>query len=104
MGLDRDLYYQVGRQPTLGGHPNHFPTLGPDDFMMCGDNSPSSSDGRYWSDEYPWVTESIHGGEPRIGLVHRDLLIGRAFVVYLPSPYNRGWVPMFDFSHMRWVW
>lgn len=104
VGLDRDLHYQVGRQPTLGGHPGHFPTLGPDDFMMCGDNSASSSDGRYWSVEYPWVTESIHGGEPRTGLVHRDLLIGRAFVVYLPSPYSRGWIPMFDFSKMRWVW
>ncbi|USO00388.1 MAG: signal peptidase I [Phycisphaeraceae bacterium] len=104
VGLDRDLYYQCGRMPTLGGHPDHFPTLSDDDFMMCGDNSPSSLDSRFWDAEYPWVTESINHGEPQYGLVPRELLIGRAFVVYLPSPFKRGAIPMFDFTRMRWVW
>ncbi len=104
VGLDRDLFYQVGRQPTLGGHPDYFPTLTGDDYMMCGDNSPSSSDGRFWRSEYPWVTESIHHGEPHYGLVPRELIIGRAFVVYLPSPFYRGVIPMFNFSDMRWIW
>ena len=104
VGVDRDLYYQIGASPTLGSHPEYFPTLSDEHYMFCGDNSPNSLDSRYWRKEYPWVTETIHGGEPRFGLVHEDLVIGRAFVVYLPSPYYRGLIPMFDFSKMRWIW
>ena len=78
--------------------------LSDDHFMLCGDNSANSLDSRYWDVEYPWVTETTHSGEPSPGLVHRDLIIGRAFVVYLPSPYYRGLIPMFDFGKMRWVW
>lgn len=104
VGLDRDLHYQVSRFQTLGGHPDYFPTLSGDHYMLCGDNSASSSDARFWRDEYPWITETIHGGEPHPGLVHRHLVIGRAFVVYLPSPFSRGRIPMADFSKMRWIW
>jgi signal peptidase I len=103
-GLDRDLHYQIARRATLGGHPDHFPTLGPDHFMLCGDNSASSSDARFWDEEYPWITASIHDGESHPGLVHRDLVIGRAFVVYLPAPFTRLGLPMLDFSRMRWIW
>jgi signal peptidase I len=104
VGVDRDLHYQVARRATLGGHPDYFPTLGPDHFMLCGDNSASSLDARFWDEEYPWITESIHDGTPHPGLVHRDLVIGRAFVVYLPSPLGGGLLPMFDFGRMRWIW
>lgn len=104
VGLDRDLHYQTGRKPTLGGHPAYFPTLSDEHYMFCGDNSANSEDSRYWRREYPWVTETVHNGTPNYGLVHEDLVIGRAFVVYLPSPYYRGWIPMFDFSKMRWIW
>lgn len=104
VGLDRDLHYQVGRNATRGGHPAFPAVLTEDHFMLCGDNSANSLDSRYWDVEYPWITETIHGGEPSFGMVHRDLVIGRAFVVYLPSPYYRGLIPMFDFGKMRWVW
>lgn len=104
VALDRDLHYQIGRNATLGGHPGHFPTLSDEHYMLCGDNSANSLDSRYWDVEYPWITETIHGGVPSYGLVHQDLVIGRAFVVYLPSPYYRGLVPMFDFGKMRWIW
>ena len=104
VGLDRDLHYQTGRNATRGGHPAFPAELSDDHYMFCGDNSPNSLDSRYWDVEYPWVTETIQGGEPSFGLVHRDLVIGRAFVVYLPSPYYRGLIPMLDFGKMRWVW
>ena len=38
----------------------------PDHFLCLGDNSPESSDGRYW------------------GLVPRRLMLGRALLVYYP--------------------
>ena len=104
VGLDRDLHYQVTRRATRGGHPAFPADLSEDHFMLCGDNSANSEDSRFWDVEYAWITESIHDGEPSFGLVHRDLIIGRAFVVYLPSPFYRGLIPMFDFGKMRWVW
>ncbi|MGD9646326.1 MAG: S26 family signal peptidase [Pirellulales bacterium] len=48
-----------------------------DQFLMLGDNSPSSSDSRYWEDR---------AGNPRY-YVSRELLIGKAFFVYWPH----GW-------------
>jgi len=104
VGLDRDLHYQVSPRRTLGGAPSTIAELTDEHFMLCGDNSANSLDARYWDAEYPWITESIHGGETHLGLVHRDLVIGRAFVVYLPSPYSRGWIPMLDVGRMRWIW
>ena len=104
VGLDRDLHYQVTPGATRGGHPGFFPTLSDEHYMFCGDNSANSEDSRMWDEEYPWITESIHDGVEHLGLVHQDLIIGRAFVVYLPSPYYRGLIPMFDFGKMRWIW
>ncbi|WP_425614987.1 signal peptidase I [Anatilimnocola sp. NA78] len=52
-------------------------SLGEDQFFPMGDNSPSSSDGRYW-DPNDYLT--------------RDLLIGKALVIYWPHSWNR---PMF---------
>lgn len=99
--LARDLYYQVTTRPTLGTHPNFFPTIGPDEFLMCGDNSPASEDGRMWDSVDPWVADQVN---PVTSLVNRKLLIGRAFVVYLPAPYAGQPTPMFDFGRMRWIW
>lgn len=45
-------------------------TLGPDQFFVLGDNSPASSDARLWRDHY----------------VERDLLIGKALLIYWPHP------------------
>jgi signal peptidase I len=59
-------------------------TMGPDQFFPMGDNSPYSSDGRYWNPE-DYLT--------------RDLLIGKALVIYWPHSWNR---PMYwpDFRRM----
>ncbi len=45
--------------------------LGPDQFFVLGDNSPASSDARLWSSQH---------------YVDRDLLVGKALLVYWPHP------------------
>jgi hypothetical protein len=47
--------------------------LGPDQFFPLGDNSPQSSDARMWDRHY----------------VDRELLIGRALLIYWPHPWYR---------------
>jgi len=50
-------------------------TLGEDEFLMLGDNSPSSLDSRLWSNTR---------GAPRRHAVPRDALVGTAFAIYWP--------------------
>jgi len=69
--------------------------LGPDQFMMLGDNSPRSSDSRLWSANEHFVK--------------RDLLIGKALWIYWPHALNHLprtdiWFPFFpDFGRMGLV-
>jgi len=56
-----------------------FP-LGPDEFLMLGDNSPRSKDGRLWDG---WE------GDRKEYYVKRDLLVGKAVFVYWPHSWNR---------------
>jgi signal peptidase I len=56
--------------------------LGPDQFFVLGDNSPSSSDARLWSGQQ---------------YVDRELLVGKALFVYWPHPL-RLFVPFTDAS------
>ncbi|MHC4970192.1 MAG: hypothetical protein ACYTF4_16480 [Planctomycetota bacterium] len=70
---------------------------------MLGDNSPASSDSRLWGNPHPFVTEQIDGSP---FLVHRKLLLGKAWVVYFPALYpltanGRGVVP--DFGRLRFI-
>lgn len=117
VALSRDIYYQPGtygspfaptshsrdRQPFAGTHPlRNEVVLGPDHFFGCGDNSPASSDSRAWDKPHPWVAATV---DPTIGVVHRDLLIGKAFFVYFPAPHRvagKSIIP--DFGRLRWVW
>ena len=121
VGLDRDIFYQ----PTLassrvgvgfGCHPDRVVTLGPDHFFMLGDNSGDSLDGRGWEDltgstPYgrpvdPWVAQQI---DPTPGVVHRKLMLGKAFFVYFPAPKRAelfGYtlpIPIPDFGRMRLI-
>jgi signal peptidase I len=115
VALDRDLYYQpdiyisgekrpehskIG-QPALATHPIQTPTLGPDEFFVCGDNSPASADGRLWDSPDPWVARQF---DERMGVVARQMLIGRAFFVYFPSPHTNHRFPVPDVGRMRWIW
>jgi hypothetical protein len=81
----------------------------PDHFMMMGDNSPRSSDGRAWgSNDINWRSEDRSSWE-----VPRSLLIGKAFFVYWPhgKPFgpdirlNRDWRIPFRpyFERMKWI-
>jgi len=56
-----------------------FP-LGEDEFLMLGDNSPKSSDGRLWKGRDNGRQEYY---------VKRDLLIGKAVFVYWPHSWNK---------------
>lgn len=105
--VDRDLYYEPARiergAPAFGTHPDHFAQLGPDHFFMCGDNSPASSDGRKWDPPHPLVSQQI---DPTRFVVHRRLLIGKAFFVYFPAPHSltddgARFVP--DFGKLRFI-
>jgi hypothetical protein len=76
----RDIYYiaavdvarngQIIEEPVL-----HFP-LGPDQFLVLGDNSAASKDSRLW-------LEGHH--------VDRSLLIGRALVIFWPHAIPAKW-------------
>lgn len=53
-------------------------------FLPLGDNSPASSDGRFWSQGH--MGQFLDGDHH---YVERDLLIGKALVIYWPHTWNR---------------
>lgn len=100
----RDIsYMNMARQATRGGHPDFFPTLSDEEYFMCGDNSARSADSRLWDEGtiVPWVSELI---DDRAGMVNKDLVVGKAFVVYWPSLLKEGAVPAPDLGRVRWIW
>lgn len=100
----RDIsYMNMAQRATRGGHPDFFPTLSDEEYFMCGDNSARSEDSRLWRDGHivPWVSELI---DDRAGMVNKDLIVGKAFVVYWPSMLKDGAVPAPDLGRVRWIW
>lgn len=104
VGLDRDLHYQTSGGP---GNYNRAATLesavslNGDQFFMLGDNSPASRDGRGWERVDPWVAAAL---DDTVGVVHRDLMMGRAFFVYFPAPHtNLRRLPIPDFGRLRFI-
>jgi len=88
VALDRDLHYRAWRQNGRyfrATHPTYPASLGPDQFFMLGDNSAASHDGRSWSQVNPWIGASY--GYDR-GVVPRELILGRAFMVYWPARFS----------------
>jgi signal peptidase I len=74
---------EIFRDPTQWGEGGLFDPkyrrfvefrLEKDQFLPLGDNSPASSDARYWYDHH---------------YVERDLLIGKALLIYWPHTWNR---------------
>ncbi|MCP4838938.1 MAG: hypothetical protein GY894_06210 [Planctomycetes bacterium] len=122
MQVDRDLYYRsailtsMSRKhaplpefeemvrpgsPAAGTHPDSLVTLGPDQFFVLGDNSGRSLDGRLWGAPDPIVAEQV---DPMPFIVPRDLLIGKAFVVYFPAPLTSSTgIPIPDFGRLRFI-
>jgi signal peptidase I len=62
-----------------------FP-LEEDQFFPLGDNSPYSRDGRLWGRDVRFVNGRNEAGAP-IHHVDRDLLIGKAVLIYWPHPW-----------------
>ena len=120
--VDHDLYYRSGPIPTrasknpttpgneklvevgspaFGTHPDKLAVLGPDQFMMAGDNSEHSLDGRLWGNPDEFVAAQI---DTAPFLVNRDLLIGKAWCVYWPSAFRIGNFPIIpDFGSVRFI-
>lgn len=92
--LDRDVHY-TSRHPEFeavyhkqfNGVTGNPLKLGPNEFFVCGDNSPNSADGRWWqaSDAGPHLQSALASGDYQPGTVPRDQLIGQAFLVYWPG-------------------
>jgi signal peptidase I len=122
VSVDHDLYYrsdllqpsatknptmpgneklvEVG-SPAFGTHPDKLAVLGPNQFMMAGDNSTYSSDGRLWGNPDEFVAAQI---DTAPFLVNRDLLIGKAWCVYWPSAFRLGNFPIIpDFGSVRFI-
>ncbi|HEV8068556.1 MAG TPA: S26 family signal peptidase [Planctomycetaceae bacterium] len=87
----RDIYYTRGQGRNGVDQPIQ---LGADEFFVLGDNSPVSNDGRSWPQ----------------GAIKRSQLIGKPFVVHLPSRPGRisfggftRYIRVPDFSRIRYI-
>ena len=68
--------------------PKQFPALEEGQFLPMGDNSPSSSDGRYWTEQH---------------YVDRKLLTGKALFIYWPHSWNAPVQFAPNFGRMRFI-
>lgn len=110
VALDRDLYYRpadhqagpnqrdLAGKPGTATHPKSTLTLTPEQFFVCGDNSPSSLDGRLWGYPDPWVAEEFDASP---SVVASRLMMGKAFFVYFPAPVGGTPVGVPDFGRLR---
>jgi hypothetical protein len=82
IGLYRDIYYLSG--DSLRARRGRPFELEPDEFFVCGDNTPNSFDSRQWT------TEGIgnNGKRYREGVVPRDFMMGKAFFVYWSDAFR----------------
>ncbi|MDP6600806.1 MAG: S26 family signal peptidase [Phycisphaerales bacterium] len=87
--------------PAFGTHPDKLAVLGEDHFLMAGDNSPYSLDGRLWGNPDPFVAAQL---DPSPFVVHRDLLIGKAWSVYWPAAHRLGNLQIVpDLGNIRFI-
>jgi signal peptidase I len=115
VAVDRDLHYRPAGygagsrasmdrySPGMATHPGNVAKLGGEEFFVLGDNSAMSLDGRLWQSPDPWVAYRIDDTQ---GVVHRKLMLGKAFFVYWPSmqPFKEGSRPIVpDFGRMRFI-
>jgi signal peptidase I len=82
VGLYRDIYYLSN--DSLRARPDKPFQLRPDEFFVCGDNSPNSFDSRQW----PATGVGNNQKQYRPGVVPRDFLMGKAFFVYWSDAFR----------------
>jgi signal peptidase I len=117
--VERDLHYKTGRLdygqqvasngPYIDGmlhatDPLQPAVLGPDQFLMLGDNSGASRDSRYWGRPHPLSVMTTGDDAPFV--VPRDMLVGKAWCVYFPAPTpiaGSGPRLMPDFGRLRFI-
>jgi len=82
IAISRDIHY-ISSAAVRAGPGKPF-KLGPDEFFVCGDNSPNSFDAR------AWATHGIgnNGQKYRTGVVPRDYLMGKAFFLYWSNAFR----------------
>lgn len=80
IAIFRDQYY-LGERILRAGPGNPF-TLGEDEFFACGDNSANSLDSRLWPESGIGDNNKLY----RPGIVPRDYLVGKAFLIYWGDP------------------
>jgi signal peptidase I len=117
--IARDLYYRPTRLDDINQYrENGRPLSGlgfgtdllnpgrieADQFVMFGDNSAASRDGRIWGRPHPLAANFAGDDSPFV--VPRRLLIGKAFSVYFPAPLpwiegGRKIIP--DFGRTRFI-
>lgn len=96
IGLYRDIHYisdnikRASRQTPM--------KLNDEEYFACGDNSPFSLDSRLWDRQ--GKANPGHDSYPA-GVVPRDYLVGKAFVVHWPGGYRLAnepirWIPFVD--------
>jgi len=123
LAVDRDLYYTSMNASSGGpvrgalvkspGRRDGQPmALKDDQFFCCGDNSPLSKDSRLWDELNPWIHARMFDQgtklEDALGVVPRELIMGRAFFVYFPTPLRLSgnklpWLPIPNFGDMRFI-
>ncbi len=119
VAVDRDLFYRsVALAPREQGalatdlrdglgfacDPTNPAQLNEGQFLMLGDNSAASRDGRLWGAAHELV--GLRFGEAAPFVVPRELLLGKAWSVYFPAPVSPGFgmpaiVP--DFGRLRFI-
>lgn len=73
-----------------------------DAFFPLGDNSPQSQDARVWANPYRRSPLDRNVPNPLYHFVDRDLLVGKAMIVYWPHAWNRPFLWP-NFSRMKWI-
>ncbi len=117
--VDRDLYYRPAfhdpqnqfaingdeiKGPAFGTDWEHPAQLQKDEFLMLGDNSAASRDGRLWGRAHKLSLLTFGDAQP--GVVPRDMIVGKAWCVYFPAPLpltpgGATFIP--DFGRLRFI-
>lgn len=117
--VERDLHYKVGTLETSSQSPANGPRIGgmqfatdplsparleEDQYLMLGDNSAASLDSRFLGRPHP-LAVSITGDDSPF-VIHRDLIVGKAWCVYFPAPnrlFGTGPAIVPDFGRLRFI-